>query len=226
MFLVLTAAAFAAEPTPPLTSEMHARFFTLTAARDAVIQGKLAEAKSTIKPLAVRDPGEPFPADWRPWVIKVEAAALKVAEAPDLASAAAGVAKVASACADCHTATNGGPSVTGAEDVPAQAWQPGQNMPLHRWAVDWMWLGLLAQSDEAWLRGASELDRQPLAPKFENAPPPSGMQQLEQLVYVLANKAETTTAPADRTELFGNLLATCSQCHVLRPAKPVKPGAP
>jgi cytochrome c553 len=208
------ASAGAAEPTPPLASEMHSRFLALATARDAIVQGRLAEATTAIRPLAVRDATEPFPAAWRPMVIAVEAASLRVAEAPDLAAASARVPAVAVACAECHMATGGGPAVTDT-DVPAQRWVAGQNMPLHRWAVDWMWLGLLADSDDAWLRGARELDNQPLAPKFEGAPP-NGMQTLEQLVYVIANKALTTDAQADRAELMGALLGTCAQCHTQR----------
>lgn len=222
-----TVPAPAAPPlAPPLVSEMHTRFEILTTTRDAVIQGKLADATQAIAPLAAQNPAEPFPDAWRPRVIAVEAAALQVAEARDLASAAGGVAKVAVVCAECHTATGGGPAVT-ETDIPAQKWLPGQNMPLHRWSVDWMWLGLLADSDDAWLRGAKELDNMPLAPKFDGAPPPGGMRELEQLVYAIANKALTTDGQQARAELFGNLLATCTQCHLLRPApKPAPAGKP
>lgn len=215
-WLVLVARA---EPAtvPPLTSAMHARYEALTRARDAVIEGHLDDAKTAIQPLTVADPTEPFPPGWRKWVTPVEGAAKNVANARDLAAAAAGVAKVAQACAVCHEATNSGPSVTEADDVPPQAWQPGQNMSLHRWAVGWMWLGLLADNDEAWLRGATELDKHPIELRFEDAVPPGGKPQLEQLVYILANLALTTEKPSARAELFGNLLGTCSQCHLQRP---------
>jgi cytochrome c553 len=200
---------------PPLASEMHARYVALTAARDAVIAGRLADAKTAIGPLTERDPTAPFPRAWDGWVVGVESAARTVASAPDLVSAANGVANVAAACASCHRATSGGPAVTEADDVPPQAWQPGQNMPLHRWAVGWMWLGLLADSDDAWLRGANELDDHPIDLRFDTARP-GGASELEQLVYVVANKALTTDVPADRAALFGNLLGVCSECHVRR----------
>lgn len=220
MWLVSFAVTFAAEPAPPVVSAMHGRFAALMSARDAIVQGKLADAKSAIGPLTAPDPTEGFPTEWRPRVLRVEGAAQEVARAKDLAAAADGLARTAAACAECHDATGGGPKLLGTPDLPAPQWDPGQNMPLHQWASDWMFVGLLANSDEAWQRGAEELDARPLALRFDQAPPTSGQRELEQLVYVLANKALTTDAPAARAELYGDLLGTCAQCHLHRGAKP------
>jgi cytochrome c553 len=199
---------------PPLASEMHARYDALTEARDAIIAGKLPEAKQALGPLTERDPIAPFPPEWEGWRVAVEGAAREAAAAPDLARAATGVARVAAACASCHTATGGGPALDQAADLPPQRWQEGQNMPLHQWAVSWMWLGLLADSDEAWLRGAAELDSKPIDLRFDEARPRKGARELEQLVYLVADKALTTDAPSDRATLYGSLLGVCSQCHL------------
>jgi mono/diheme cytochrome c family protein len=198
-------------PAPPLASEMHARYAALTAARDAVVAGRLADAKAAIAPLAERDPAAPFPPAWEVWVVGVEASARTVASARDLPAAAAGVANVAAACAACHQATGGGPAIGAADDLPPQAWQPGQNMLLHEWALGWMWLGLLGDDDDAWLRGASELDDHPVDLRFDRAG--GGSRELEQLVYVVANKARTTDPVTERAVLYGQLLGVCAECH-------------
>lgn len=219
--LLLSIASHAAPP-PPLTSEMHARFNALTSARDAVIAGKLKDASAAIAPLCSTDPLAPFPATWAPMLRRVEDEAKILKASPDLASASVAVAKVAIACAECHIATGGGPLEATATDIPPQKWDEGQNMPLHRWAANWMWLGLIANDSGAWERGATELDTQPLAMMFENAPIP-GMKELEQRVYQLANKAVTTEDLSERGVLYGELLSTCNQCHVKRPVAKGKP---
>jgi mono/diheme cytochrome c family protein len=206
-------------PTPPVTSEMHARYLALAAARDAVIQGSVPEAAAAIGALSASDGSVlPFPDAWRPMDEAVREAARKMAQARDLPSAADRVAEVATSCAACHIATGGGP-VASDPELPSQAWVEGQNMPLHRWALDWMWLGLVSDSDEAWLRGARELDDKPLALRFEGAATPAAQRakQLEQQVYALAVRALDTEGAAARAALMGDLLATCASCHQNRP---------
>lgn len=216
--------AAAQSTTPPVVEEMHERFTTLVAARDAVIRGDLAKARTEAVWLTDLGSGTHVPKPWRPYLANLNESTQLLAGSADLPGAARGVANAALACAECHGAAGGGPSLANQDQVPPQTWSAGQNMPLHKWAMDWLWIGLLANSDEAWLRGAKELDDQPIAPKFEGAP--KGLQELEQLVYVLAGKAVTTTDPTERAELYGNLIATCSQCHSQTRPLPVPAPAP
>lgn len=207
-----------ADAGPPVASEMHERFGLLTQARDHVIRGDLAAAKAAGAELAAVEAPRRLPRAWRTWIKQMDAQATSIAEAPDLLNAALMVGQAGATCGGCHTDNRGGPSLEGADGIPAQAWQPGMNMPLHKWAVDWMWLGLVAQDTDAWRRGAEELDSQPLTYRFEGAAPPGHKPQLEQLVYVVAEKA--LDAPVtERGALMGQLLATCAECHVQnRPA--------
>ncbi|MEZ4237624.1 MAG: hypothetical protein R3F59_16050 [Myxococcota bacterium] len=207
----------AASPTPPVVGEMHARYEALAAARDAVIRGSVPDAVAAMDPIAAPDVASPLPAVWRPMDDALIAAARRVAQARDVQSAAQRVTEVAVTCAACHAETGGGPAVDGAE-LPAQRWNEGQNMPLHRWSVDWMWLGLVSDSDEAWLRGARELDDHPLAPKF--AGDSARAQQLEQRVYALAAQALTTEGNRARAAVMGELLTTCAACHAERGGGP------
>jgi cytochrome c553 len=213
--LTLALGTAQAEPPPPVASEMHERFAVLTDLRDHLIQGRLQPARDAARTLVDLEPPQGLPEPWRPWIAQVKAEAAKVAEARDHATAAEGVGRIAVACSDCHAEQHGGPGLAHMSDLPPQKWSEGQNMPLHKWSLDWMWLGLIGPSDEAWDRGAGELDKQPLVPKYEDAPP-GGMRELEQLVYVLASKAIDVESQQDRGELYGNLIATCAQCHVKR----------
>lgn len=222
-----------AQAGPPVAGEMHARFAWLTDARDHVIAGHLEEARAAGAGLLAVESPRRMPRAWRPWIRQMESQAKAIAEAPDLLQAALAVGQAGATCGGCHTDNRGGPSLDGAEGIPDQAWEEGMNMPLHKWSVDWMWLGLIAQSDVAWRRGAEELDSQPVTYRFEGAPPPGHKPQLEQLVYVIAEQA--LDAPAtQRGTLMGQLLATCAECHVQRaapppaavPAPPEAPDAP
>ena len=215
--ILLVCLAAQAEPLPPVAAEMHERFSVLTTMRDHVVQGRLEPTREEARRLVDMPPPQGLPEPWRPWLAQLHAEAAGVAAARDLAGAAQGVAKIALACGDCHSAMESGPGLRGASDIPPQKWDEGQNMSLHEWAISWMWLGLIRGDDAAWSRGASELDRQPLVPKFEEAPPPGGLRELEQLVYVIAARSLETEEPMERAELFGNLLGTCAQCHVKRP---------
>lgn len=215
MIALLSSLALA-EP-PPLTSEMHARFEALTATRDAIIAGSLKDAASAVEPLCASDPLAPFPKEWSPMLRRVEVEAKRVQGSKDLTAASTAVAKVAMACAECHTLTGDGPLDSEAPGIPPQKWVEEQNMPLHRWAIDWMWLGLLANDAGAWERGADELDSKPLAMMFDSKDAPAEMKDLEQRVYALASEALTTEKQADRAALYGRIVSTCSQCHQMRP---------
>ncbi|HHO53385.1 MAG TPA: hypothetical protein ENK18_21570 [Deltaproteobacteria bacterium] len=200
---------------PPVTAVMHERYALLTEARDRIIAGDLAGARDAGQQLAGIEEISGIPGGWEQWLdpLRIEARAL--GRARDLSSAAAGVGRIAGVCADCHGATQGGPGLEGARDVPPQSWSEGQNMSLHRWATDWMWLGLLAADEGAWRRGAGELDRKPLTFRFGGASPPAWRPQIEQTVYVIA--AAALDAPeARRGELMGQLIATCAECHTAR----------
>ncbi|MEO0601898.1 MAG: cytochrome c, partial [Myxococcota bacterium] len=193
------------------------RFDRLTEARDHVVQGRLDAAKTAVTELSAQTPPEGIPKAWRKSLDDVRRESRRAARAKDLVAAARGTAEVAQACGECHASVEGGPPL---RDLPPQEWDEGQNMVLHKWASDWMWLGLVSADEAAWQRGVTALTGRPLEMVFTGARPPTDQPQLEQLVYILADQAKTT-APNYRGEVMGQLLATCSECHVReRDAKP------
>lgn len=197
---------------PPVAAEMHDRYALLTEARNFTVAGDLEQARAAGQQLAAIEPPSRVPKAWEPWLARLDAHAASLGEAPDLLQAALQIGQAAATCGGCHHAHRGGPSLEHGASIPHQTWDEGMNMPLHQWSVNWMWLGLIGHDDEAWRRGAEALDSQPLAPKFEGAPPPGSRPQLEQLVYVLAERA-LTGDPAARGTVMGQLLATCAECH-------------
>jgi cytochrome c553 len=221
--MLLVSVAFAVEPAapsatgsivrPPAAAQMHQRYDRLEAIRDAVEGGDLGAARAAAKVMARAKSGS-LPAEWSGHLSSVRTESRAVVKAGDLVAAADGTARIADACAECHAATGGGPQHAQLASIPAQDWTEGANMKLHAWAVDVMWLGLLARSDEAWTRGASELSREPIPLRFPEPPLQEGRTQLELRLYVLAGRALTLNDPGERATLYGQMMATCAECHV------------
>ncbi|MBX2797887.1 MAG: hypothetical protein KTR31_09470 [Myxococcales bacterium] len=197
---------------PPVVAEMHERYQLLAEARDATIAGDLERTREAARQLADLDEPVRLPKSWRPWVERVDAHATALSMAPDLVVASIQVGHLASACGGCHEVARGGPQVSDLQDVPVQQWTEGANMGLHAWAVEWMWLGLVTRDDVAWTRGAQELSSRPLPMLFDGTPE-WPQPQLEQLVYLLAERAEEASE-VEKATLMGQLVATCAECHV------------
>lgn len=209
MWWCLMASALSA---PPLTEAMHERFDLLAETRDHVVQGRLEEARTAAASLAGHPPPDGLPSAWAKSLKQVRRDSKKVSRSKDLVEAALAVGQVGQSCGECHAATNAGPAKA-LRDLPPQTWDEGQNMVLHKWAADWMWLGLVSSDEPSWQRGVRALADRPLEMVFQQAAAPTDKPQLEQLVYLLADQAKTT-AINFRGEVMGQLLATCAECHV------------
>mgnify|MGYP000217847386 CR=1 FL=1 len=216
--MILTVALCFAQPVPadapPVTAEMHQRFQTVMRIREHVIQGKLDEAKKLAPAIVDAEPPAGTPASWKQWTEQLYDEAVKLEAAKDLPTAAMAVTRVAATCADCHVAHDGGPGLERMRSIPPQKWSAGDNMPLHQWAVDWMWLGLTAPSEASWHRGATELRSEPLAKAFDDNPT---AKVLEARLYDLAKEAVALEEErrGERTRVMGDMLAICAACHVL-----------
>jgi mono/diheme cytochrome c family protein len=133
-------------------------FADATAARDAVIAGRLQAVRPPLERLAgARDIGE-LPSDWMPWFDEMRKVAARGAAASTLAAAAESVAALGGNCGECHRTTRGGPRT-----ALAPEYNPGgerglrENMARHRFAADELWIGLTGPVHEAWSTGASAL---------------------------------------------------------------------
>lgn len=224
--LVLLPILLSAGPAPSLAARMHDSWADATLARDRLVAGDLAGVRAAGARLSAVGPDLEVPAAWRSGADGVRAIAGELAAVADLPSAAVTVGKLGLACANCHAAAGAGPDLDSGAALPPQTFLPGDNMRLHAWASQWLWLGLIGGSDSAWNRGAAALDDHPLDLRWDEKPPSDGRQALEQLVYVIAGKAVDTSVPAERAELYGQLVATCAQCHIKTPPAPSAPSGP
>jgi len=195
-----------------LQNSMRAHLSTATAARNAVIAGKPQAARDAARSLEFLNPENSIPPDWLPYVVDLKMEAWLLENSPDLPSAGFKVAQIGQACAACHAGLRAGPVVTPSA-VPQRVFPQKDVMKRHAWAVDWMWVGLLANDQTAWAKGASELSNSPFASVILDEYPEQKFMDLEDKLHSLAADGEAATTPDKRTLVFGKLLATCSRCH-------------
>jgi hypothetical protein len=139
---------------------MRDHFADATAARDAVITGRLEAVRAPLEALANAERSPALPDDWLPWLEEMQAAARKGAQARTLDEAAAAVALLGGTCGECHRTTHGG--VRDAASA-APAYDPEghkgleEKMARHKFSADALWLGLTGPEHQSWARGAEAL---------------------------------------------------------------------
>lgn len=210
--LLVTTVAFASEPS---VVAMHERYELLDAVRIAVVEGRLKEARAAAKRLSRGTTAGVSP-EWAAHTEAVSRGARSVASSSDLIAAANGTAVLADTCGACHAASGGGPNRDQLAAIPAQGWTEGTNMKLHAWASDVMWFGLLTRDEGVWANGAGQLAAEPIPLKYPEPPLRGDAAQLELRLYVLAGRALELKTAEERTVLYGEMLATCAECHVQR----------
>lgn len=180
------------------------------AARNAVITGNLDEANAQGK-LLRHLPLDGLPQNWQDRLSNLSSAARDLEAAPNIAMAGLAVGEIGQTCSACHLATSGGPKIDGS-GIPPQTWTTDSHMPQHLWASEWMWLGMLANNDEAFLRGAKTLSDEPL---MQVAPTrPEWFAETEAEVHRIAKEMQAASDLPAREALYGALLAQCGTCHM------------
>lgn len=199
-------------PKSLLQSTMLAHLGAATAARDAVIRGDADAARSAVRSLGLINPPEALPPEWAPYVADMKMEAWLMENSPDIPAAAFKIAQIGQSCAVCHAGVNAGPTVT-PDRIPPRQFTDADVMKQHGWASDWMWVGLLANDDIAWNRGAAELDQSPFPSVVHADFPEQRFMDLEDRLHQLAAEAKRARTPDQRGVAFGRILATCSRCH-------------
>ena len=193
--------------TPEASAEMLDHFALASRAQEAVINGDLDGARMAGRALSGLGMPSTFPPDYRPYFDEVSERSSELAESDTLNEAAARLSQVGVACGICHSANNAGPKLDAAA-LPQTPWVTVEHMPRHKWAADWMWLGLIGPSDAAWRQGASALSNVPV---FESDLPPE-FARLEAQVHDLAAAMDGASA-LDRPLLYAQFIASCGECH-------------
>jgi hypothetical protein len=202
----------AGQPAATVRPRMRQHFSQGAAIRDAVIRADLDGIRRPAIWLA-EHPQTDLPASAASNVRDMQRLASEVAAAPDLAQAARGVAKLAAACGACHTAVNATPTLIA-------AFPRGENQTLtghmrkHYRAADLLYRGLVVPSDHSWNAGASALIGDPVELELqrESTPQPE-IEALAKRLHGLAQEASRAADAASRSAVYGQMLATCSDCH-------------
>jgi mono/diheme cytochrome c family protein len=199
--------------SPTLKARMHDHDAHGAAMRDAVARADLDATWREAKSLAeLRIDGGIEPT-WRKNLDAMNAAAARVAEAKDVAEASRGLAGVARTCGNCHTTLGGPGPVVG--EAPHESVEVVPRMQRHQWAAARLWDGLVVPSEDAWKAGARVLADAPLEPELltPGKSPVPAIGTLARSVQELARKASVAEA-LDRDAIYGELVSTCSACHL------------
>lgn len=189
-----------------VSQRMHTRYLGAHRLLAAIGRSDLEVTKLEAHALSVLDEPDVLP-EWRPYFVAVSDAATDIELTADVAAAGRGLATLGARCLSCHVATHAQPKLAPLPRGPTR-------MLEHQQAAIAMWDGLVISSDEHWLAGADVLATSPLAMVARAATPewPEDVDDVARL-RMYAQRAKHVTAPADRVELFGTIVTTCTHCH-------------
>jgi hypothetical protein len=207
---------------PDLAAHMQVSFWESVRARDALIAGDLATAQHAADTLAQLDYARLVPADWKPWIQRIQQYSRELSMAPNLPSAAQELAKIALVCGECHAVHQRGPQRV---QVQPEPWRdPPEDfdarMLRHQIGAAQIWDGLVLPSEEAFRSGTITLTRAPLTPPTRDGESvdPALNARIEE-VRGLARQARAATTFEERGRVYGELISRCASCHQFsRPA--------
>ena len=206
----------APQSQPPAASEVRPRmrehFSKGAAIRDAVIRADLAGVREPAKWLADH-PQDDLPESAQPNILEMRRLAAELATAKDLPQAARGVARLAAACGACHTAIEVTPTLVAAFPRGEDETLKGE-MKKHYRAADLLYRGLVVPSEHSWTSGAKALAGDPTELELRRGPGAKPeIETLARRLHDLAEEAGKAGDPKARTEVYGRMLETCSDCH-------------
>jgi cytochrome c553 len=157
------------------------------------------------------------PEGWAPHIQEKRAAAKSAAEAQVLQNAARAVASMSRTCGKCHESVGAEPRVPelGARGVaPSDHLETVPHMHQHNWATQQMWIGIINPSEDAWNKRIKALEVSPLEPQklTVNDEMTSTVGDWAKTVHEVGAKASQAGDWDSRTEIYGELLATCARC--------------
>ncbi len=196
----------------PLRAEyMRAHFNQAMALHDAVARGDLERARTEARILAERSPSVPMPAGSEAFHGLLTSTAREGATARTLPEAAQATASVLGICGQCHQAMHVRATVPGDGEIKVGGLVG--HMLLHQHGSDAMIEGLVAPSDSQWGEGVRTF----ASPKLEAEHAPGKlrhkMEDAESAIAGLAGRAAQAHRTRDRAEIYGEILATCGDCH-------------
>lgn len=196
-------------------ARMHAHLATLEEVEYAVVRGDLDDVKEGALKLTNQLSMDGLPTDGQKYLSDLKAAALETSRATNLEAAAAGVGRMTAACGTCHAVLGRAVKV----EVPARPSASGSmsgRMRDHHWAVQVMSLGLQSPSDQLWMEGAKAIETAAVVrPAEAGASLPPDIVDAEAAFRALGAKAQKALDPVARGAVYGELVASCGNCHAL-----------
>lgn len=224
VFLFLFFSACSPSPTreavTPVQAHMYAHFDRAGEMHDALMKGKLEEAKAAAHWIGNHQERKEFSGRSVYLQDAMRAFASEVDHAPTLREATTAAARMGQACGDCHRENEVNPRFL-IGTVPPSGSGPKAEMARHVWAEERMWEGLVGADDHAWISGSEAL-RSGWLDTQEVLLAPNDRAQVRDLVmqvYDLAGKASKADDSDQRARVFGDFLNTCAECHQLTEAK-------
>ncbi len=216
---VLALTACEDEDAPPPSEQVKAHmaehFHRASDLQRAVVNGDMAAIAADAEWIAEHSKMEGAPATWDSYLEEMNAAADVAKDAPDLYTAAKATARVGAACGECHRA-HGAKVKFDIEGALKEGGDAISHMQRHVWASGRLWEGLVVPSAEVWQSGAKALDEVPLVPEevTDDEELMTEAQVTANRVHELGASARQALDPDMRAATYGELLATCSRCHV------------
>ena len=197
-----------------IRGHMHARFAATNDIRVAIAAGDIGRTQAEARIVADLDEPGILP-EWKPYVDNVRAAALQITQCEDTISAAKQLATLGWRCAQCHEAVPGARTAFPKVPSPPSDRRLAATMAGHEWAIARMWEGLIGPSTERWNDGASALGKAPLTITADGDVPGHELGIADDVarIRLLATRAGKAKTTFDRADIYGQLLATCANCH-------------
>ena len=214
---ILPAQEVRGEDETEVATHMHEHLARITTIKSLIIMGNLDGVREPAIWLADHEAVSGLPEDFEPYVGLMRQYAREVNNALDLKSAAIAVSGMARTCSNCHLA-NEVEIEFGYDQMPAEWSDTVSHMQRHQWAADRLWDGLIAPSDTAWDRGMNMLVDVPLHPDDvtdENSADvdTAALDRIARRIHKLAGLGTIATTPTARSELYGEMLGLCADCH-------------
>ncbi len=216
--------ADAKDPEPPaprfehdmmVRFHMHENFDLLRAIEKLLLRGKREEATALARAIA-EAPDEPSLGELEVHAIRVRDLAASLGRAPSIDEACAREARLAVACAGCHTATGIVPAMSSVPTLPPDKPTIEARMARHVWATDRLWEAAVGGGDEPWVKGLEVLAAAPL-PFRASMEDRAGLAKQLQRLASGALKRKTTDTLNERGRAYGEILTVCATCHMAAP---------
>jgi len=206
-----------AEVEGEVADNMHEYLTRITAIKSYIIMGNLDRVRDSATWLVEHEAVPGLPGNFESYVEMMRSQAREVVGAPDLKSAAKSASRMASTCGSCHL-VNDIEIEFGFDTMPEDWADSITHMQRHQWAADRLWEGLIGPSDVAWSRGTDMLVDVPLSPadffgEIADGVDLAALDEIAHRVHVLGGQGTNIRTPEARSNLYGELLGLCADCH-------------